>query len=215
MQPRQDDPPGQPTIDWGKALLAGLIATAAITVTMALAGQNVMKMLGGMLAPGASSGVQYAVGGVMHLAVGLVYGLLYAWLLGPVRRRGRAVKGVLYGAALTGIALAVMPAAGAVMGGGAANPCGGAAAANPCNPCGGAAQAGNPCGPDGAVQGDNPCNPCNPCQPEAKNPCGTNPCGGGAGNPCGGGGGATAGLLSLLSHVVYGLALALAYGWRR
>lgn len=251
MEPRPDESPNvEPTVDWGRALLAGLIATAVVSVTMALSGQNVMKMLGGMIAPGASTGAQYAIGAAIHLAVGLTYGLLYAWLLGPVRRRGRAVKGVLYGAALAGIALAVMPAAGAMMGGGAGNPCGGAAVKNPCNPCGGAAQAGTPCNPRGAKTAGNPCNPCNPCHPKAGasatnpgNPCGpsgasgaapanpchpaasaanpcrgkanaASPCGGAAGNPCGGGGGAMAGLLSLLNHVLYGLALALVYGRR-
>lgn len=291
------------TVDWGRALLAGLIATALITVTMGLGGQNIMKMLGGMLMPDASTGVQYAIGGAIHLAVGLFYGVLYAWLLGPVRRRGRALKGALYGAALTGIALAVMPAAGAMMGGGAGNPCGGGAAKNPCNPCAGS-QAGNPCKPDSASSAGNPCNPCNPCHPSAggaaanpcnpcnpchpsdsgsagnpcnpcnpcappaagssaanpcqpvegaanpchpehgaanpcgpaannpcagagnpcggaaANPCGANPCSaagnpcGGAANPCGGGGGPMAGLLSLLNHVAYALALAFVYGSR-
>lgn len=210
------------TIDWGRAIMAGLVATIVITITMALFGQNIMKMLGGMLVPQGGTGVQYLVGGVMHLAVGLFYGVVYAWLLGPVVARGAAVKGVLYGLALTGIALALMPAMTAMMGGGgAANPCNpcaaGAATANPCNPCGpGAANPCNPCGPAG--QDDhavNPCNPCNPCAQgtAAGGPC--NPCAaGGPCNPCGGGGSPWSGLISLLNHVVYGLVLALVYGRR-
>jgi hypothetical protein len=231
MEPQANDRAARERpVDLQRALVAGLIATAVITVTLALSGQNIMKMLGGMLAPGASTGAQYGLGGAVHLAIGLTYGLLYAWLLGPVRRRGRAIKGVLYGAALAGVALAVMPAAGAMMSGGAGNPCG-VAAKNPCNPCGGTAQAENPCNPCNSKAAANPCNPChpkaaanpcNPCHPQsgAANPCGgktaaANPCGGGAGNPCGGGGGPIAGLLSLLNHVAYGLALALAYGVSR
>jgi hypothetical protein len=237
-----------PSIDWSKALVAGLVATVVITVTMALFGQNILKMLGGMIAPTAGTGTQYAIGGAMHLAIGLVYGLLYAWLLGPVVGRGKVLKGLLYGAALTGIALAMMPALTAMMGGGAAaanpcnpcNPCAGAAAANPCNPCaeqehgtaanpcnpcaeqehGTAANPCNPCADDGAAA--NPCNPCNPCGGDAANPC--NPCGDAAANPCnpcaaanpcnpcGGGGSPWSGVISLLNHLFYGLALALVYG---
>lgn len=208
-------------IDWGRAITAGLVATIVITITMALFGQNIM-MLGGMLVPQGSTAVQYLMGGVMHLAVGLFYGIVYAWLLGPVVARGAAIKGVLYGLALTGIALALMPAMTAMMGGGAANPCNpcaSSAAANPCNPCGPAGQgdhAANPCNPcseDG--YGANPCNPCNPCAEggQAGGPC--NPCAtGGPCNPCGGGGSPWSGLISLLNHVVYGLALALVYGRR-
>jgi hypothetical protein len=245
-----------PPIDWGKALVAGLVATVVITVTMALFGQNILKMLGGMIAPGAGSGTQYLIGGVMHLAVGLIYGLLYAWLLGPVLARGPVAKGLLYGAALTGIALAMMPAMTAMMGGGAAaanpcNPCASPAATNPCNPCadygaaanpcnpcaqhGAAANPCNPCAEHGAAPNPcnpcaehgaaaNPCNPCNPCGDEVANPC--NPCSGGAANacnpcaagnpcnPCGGGGSPWSGVISLLNHVFYGLALALVYGRR-
>jgi hypothetical protein len=162
-----------------------------------------------MLAPGASITVQYALGGAVHLGIGLTYGLLYAWLLGPVRRRGRTVKGLLYGAALAGIALAVMPAASAMMGSGAGNPC------NPCrreaagNPCS-ARAAGNPCGgasnPCKAATGNPGAGVGNPCAGGAGNPCG------GAGNPCGGGGSPLAGLLSLLNHAAYALALAFTYG---
>lgn len=206
------------TIDWGKALLAGLIATVVITVTMALFGQNIMKMLGGMIAPNAGAGTQYLLGGAIHLAVGLFYGFLYAWLLGPVRSHGRVVKGALYAAALTGIALAAMPAMSAMMGGGGAanpcnpcNPCGSAeqtgGAMNPCNPCGpGGQAAANPCGPKASAE--NPCNPCNPCAGPAGGKPG-NPC-----NPCGGAGGPWADLISLANHLFYGLALALVYGQR-
>lgn len=208
------------TVDWGRAVIAGLIATVAITITMALFGQNILKMLGSMIMPMGSTGAQYLVGGVMHLAVGLFYGVLYAWLLGPIIARGAAVKGLVYGIALTGIALAAMPAMSAMMGGGDAanpcNPCGKAATANPCNPCGGDAHAANPCNPcDGDAHAANPCNPCNPCgdgDHAAGGPC--NPCStGGPCNPCGGGGGSPwSGLISLLNHVVYGLVLALVYG---
>ncbi|HEV8628806.1 MAG TPA: hypothetical protein VGV61_00715 [Thermoanaerobaculia bacterium] len=206
------------TVDWGRAGLAGLVATAVITVTMALLGQNILKMLGGIAAPGAGAVAQYAIGGAIHLAVGLVYGLLYAWLLGPVQAHGRILKGVLYGAALAGIALAVMPAASAMVGArgnpcsGVTNPCGGAGTANPCRPSVAAAATGNPCNPCSkkGVAAGYPCNPCHRADAtKAANACGGNPC-----NPCGGGG-RFAGLSSLVNHLVYALTLAVVYGRAR
>jgi hypothetical protein len=194
-------------INWSSALIAGLIATVAITITMALFGQNIMKMLGStMLGENASVAAQYMLGGVFHLMVGLIYGVIYAWLFGPVRVWNPFIKGAVYGLAITAIALATMPVMMAMMGGdGARNPCAAAGnpcapsaaagagpagqPANPCNPCapGGAqmnapnsaAAAGNPCNPAGPA--GNPCNPCNPCaEADAAHPHhAANPC-----NPC-------------------------------
>jgi hypothetical protein len=203
-----------------------------------LTGMNIMKMLGSMIVPGASVAVQYAIGGAMHLMIGLFYGVVYAWLVGRVSEWNRFVKGTVYGLAITAIALATMPVMSAVMGGGAANPCGGAnpcgassAAANPCyvgakNPCGTAAQ--NPCAAKATGTAANPCavkNPCaatNPCAAKkpyatkeaagAANACSANPCGGGATNPCGGSGGPYSGAVSVLNHLVYALTLAFVYG---
>jgi hypothetical protein len=48
-----------------------------------------MKMLGAMiLGPNAGLGAQYALGGAIHLTIGLMYGLLYAWLMGPLSWEG-------------------------------------------------------------------------------------------------------------------------------
>lgn len=199
-------------VDWGRAIMAGLVATVLITVSMALFGMNIMKSLGGMiLGPSANTITQYLVGGSIHLMVGLGYGLIYAPLFGPVRRWGAFMKGLVFGLAITAIALAAMPVMASMMGGGAANPC---------NPCNAKAAATNPCNPCQAKKKDNPCNPCadkksasakgdaqtsakNPCNPcQAKNPC--NPCGGSDGNPY-------AASVSLINHLIYGLALALVY----
>lgn len=201
-------------VDWGRALIAGLVATAAITVSMALFGMNIMKSLGAMMiGAGASATTQYIAGGLFHLLVGLFYGLVYAALVAPVRRWGALLKGAVFGLAITAIALAVMPVMAAMMGGGGA--------ANPCNPCGaktaGAAQS-NPCNPCAAK---NPCNPCAakrestggapPAGGGAKNACATagagNPC-----NPCGGGSSPYGGMVSLVNHLIFGLALAFVYG---
>lgn len=219
-------------IDWGRAVMAGVVATVLITISMALFGNNIMKSLGSMVL-GASAGVgtQYAVGGAIHLVIGIVYGIIYALVFGPLRW-SPLLKGLVFGAIITAIALVTMPLLASMMGGsGAANPCNpcaaktAGAAANPCNPC--AAKTGeavNPCNPcaaktEGAA---NPCNPCaaktagasNPCAAKAgaSNPCAAaaNPC-----NPCGsggGGGGVMRAAVSLVNHLVYSLALAFLYG---
>lgn len=171
---------------WSRALMAGAVATVVMTVVMMLTGMNIMKTLGTMILPGAGAGAQYAAGGTMHLMIGLFYGVVYAWLAGRITPRNRFVKGVVYGLAMTGVALAVMPLMAATMGGGgaAANPCGGGSsatmtsnpcAANPCNPAKAASpasgtneKAANPCATK------NPCSPQNPCaakQQAAHNPC--------------------------------------------
>lgn len=194
----------------GKALMAGLIATVIITISMALFGMNVMKSLGQMvLGPQSGASTQYLAGGLIHLMIGVGYGVLYSAVVAPVRRWPAVMKGLVFGLSITAIALAAMPIMAAVMSTGAAS--------NPCNPCA-ASQAGqqskpaNPCNPCAA---NNPCNPCatkkaasgslgNPCSVAAAgNPC--NPCGGGGGSPY-------SGLISLINHVIFGLALAFAYG---
>lgn len=222
---------------WQRAVMAGAVATVVMTVVMMLTGMNVMKSLGMMLLPGAGAGAQYAAGGAMHLMIGLFYGVVYAWLVGRVTPRNRFVKGVVYGLAITGIALAVMPLMAAMMGDGAAsNPCSGGSAAtatatpcaagNPCaakNPC---AATKNPCAPQNPCAAKNPCapkqatgqNPCAAKSSSAANACHTasaaNPCGGASNpcNPCGGSQGPASGLLSVLNHLVYALVLAFVYG---
>lgn len=179
---------------WSRAVMTGAMATIVMTITMMLTGMNVMKSLGMMLLPEAAAGAQYAVGGVMHLTIGLMYGVVYAWLAVRITPRHRFVKGVVYGLALTGIALAVMPLMASMMGGGSAsNPCAArtpaTVAANPC--------AGNPCNPiagkppsnvPAKAGAPNPCSGTNPCAAKnatmaAKNPCAaTPPCG--PQNPC-------------------------------
>jgi hypothetical protein len=196
-------------LDASRAVLAGLIATAAITISLAFFGQNIMKMLGSMMLPNGSVGTQYAVGGAVHLTIGLFYAVVFAALFGKVREWNPVLKAGVFGLAITAVALAAMPVMAAMLGGGkGSNPCGGAAkagmskAANPGNPCAAKpAAAGNPCATKPAAAGNpcaaksagNPCNPCaakkaaNPCNPcaakKAANPC--NPCAAkGAANPC-------------------------------
>jgi hypothetical protein len=175
---RMDGETARSRVDWARALLAGLVATVIITISMGLFGMNIMKSLGSMmLGPASSVSTQYVVGGLIHLMVGVGYGLVYAAVLAPVRRWPAILKGVVFGLAITAIALAAMPVMGAMMSRGGA--------ANPCNPCGGQASASqaNPCNPCAAKSASAPqTNPCNPCAAKNANQTSapqTNPC-----NPC-------------------------------
>jgi hypothetical protein len=227
------------SFSWSRALLAGLVATIVMTIVMVATGMNLPKSLGVMfVGSNAGAGTQYAVGGTMHLMIGLIYGVIFAWLVGRVTEWNPFIKGTVYGLAIAAIAFAAMPLMSAMMGGGkgAGNPCNPsgskpkAAQQQPMNPCHPKEGAMNPCHPkEGAM---NPCHPkegaMNPCHPTsgatapsqqasgASNPCHTKS---GAGNPCnpcgGGGGGSYSGLLSVVNHLIYGLTLAFVYGKSR
>jgi hypothetical protein len=185
------------SFSWSRALLAGLVATIVMTIVMMVMGMNLMKSLGSMfLGSTASTALQYAVGGTMHLMIGLIYGVIFAWLVGRVVEWNPVIKGTVYGLAIAAIALSAMPLMGAMMGGGKG-------AGNPCNPSGSKSAAAQ--------------NPCHPQQQAAANPCHTKSSAGNPCNPCGGGGGGSpySGLMSVINHVIYGLTLALVYGKAR
>jgi len=181
-------------IYWSRAIGAGVIATIIMTIVGAVLKMNFPKMIGSMIVPHASLTVQYAVGGAMHFMIGIVYGIIYAALVGRLMEWNRFVKGVVYGLAITAIALAAMPLMSAMMGGGG----GGGAAQNPCHPQTGQQQAMNPCHPQGQASAMNPCHP----KAAAGNPC----------NPCGGGSSPYSGVMSVVNHLIYALTLAFAYG---
>jgi hypothetical protein len=169
-----------------------------MTIVMMVMGMNLPKSLGSMLVGSkASTATQYAIGGAMHLMIGLIYGVIFAWLVGRVAEWNRLIKGTVYGLAIAAIALAAMPVMSAMAGSKSA------VAQNPCHP-----QAMNPCHPKEAQPAA--MNPCHPSKGAAGNPC--NPCGGGGG---GGGGSPYSGLMSVINHVIYGLTLAFVYGKTR
>jgi len=215
-------------IDWSKAITAGAVATVVMTLLMAIVFKtDIMKGIGSMIV-GSDGGVMtYIVGGIMHFMVGIVYGIVFAFIAPKVPLPSIAT-GLVFGLVLTPIAVIGMPIMMNMAGGGdGENPCGGsnpcastidnwtpisAPQENPCNPCASnPCQASNPCAEnpcEGVAQ--NPCNPCsasNPC--EATNPCdASNPCG--AGNPCGGGE-ANPWPSSTINHLAFGLVLGLMY----
>ena len=201
-------------IHWPRAIGAGVVATIIMTIVGAVVKMNFPKMIGGMIVPHASLTTQYIVGGMMHFMIGIIYGIIYAALVGRLVEWNRFIKAVVYGLAITAIAFAAMPVMSAMMGGGAKS------AGNPCNASVSKASPANPCHPQAAQQmAMNPCHPqsgqkqMNPCHPQGSNPCHTKSSGGGNPcNPCGGGGGAWSGVLSVVNHLVYALALAFVYG---
>lgn len=154
-------------------MVGGLLATVVVTITMLISGTDIAKGLGIMLIGGnASETAQYGAGGVMHLAVGIAYSALYAFLFSPVTEWNRLIKGIIFGVFVTAIALSFMPMMASMLAGDAKS------ASNPC-----AAQAHNPC----STKMSNACNPCsamhkNPCASTMHNAC--NPCGMKASNPC-------------------------------
>jgi hypothetical protein len=196
-------------MNWSRAFLAGLAATVVMTIVMVAMGMNIMKSMGAMMVgQNASPGLQYAVGGTIHLMIGLIYGFIFAWLFGRVTEWNRFIKGAVYGLAIAAIAFAAMPLMSSVVGGGksasnpchtakggAMNPCHGKEAMNPChpkekqaamNPCHGK-EAMNPCHPKEKQAAMNPCHgkeAMNPCHPKEKQAA-MNPCHGKeAMNPC-------------------------------
>jgi hypothetical protein len=203
------------SFSWSRALLAGLVATIVMTIVMMVMGMNLMKSLGSMIVGStASPATQYAVGGTMHLMIGLIYGVIFAWLVGRVIEWNRFIKGTVYGLAIAAIALAAMPLMSAMTSSGKG-------AGNPCNPCGSKPSATQKSG----QQAMNPCHPKegqsapmassgaqNPCHPKEK---AMNPCHPSAGNPCSSSSSPYSGLMSVINHVIYGLTLAFVYGKTR
>ena len=97
-------------ISFGGATFAGIVATVAITITLAFTGTNILQALGGMmLGTDANVIAQYVVGGAVHFLIGVVYGVMYAVFFDPVSEWTRITKGVIVGLATTALALALIP----------------------------------------------------------------------------------------------------------
>ena len=90
----------------GTAILAGLIGAVAMLVViyggkaMGMTRMDLLKTLGTMAVPKAASNVAYAVGAMMHLMMGAVFGLVHAGLLhavDPTSDGAAAGFGALFG----------------------------------------------------------------------------------------------------------------------
>ena len=190
------------SLKFRRALLAGFLGTAAMTLLMygwPLIGfprVDIMVALGGAFPLDLSP---YVVGAVIHLGIGIAFALIYAflfdpWLPGPSWLRGGLFSFIPWILAITLLSAILQMASEFFVGGKAvaANPC----AVRPVNPC--AAVQTNPC----SVGAGNPC-------ASARNPCA-------AANPCGGGANASSGgvspqAMSLMAHLLYGVVLGVAY----
>ncbi len=212
----------------GSAILAGLVATGAMTLLMytaplmGLPKMDIMLALGSLFPWKISP---YIPGTILHFGIGsalaLLYALLFArWLPGP-----RWARGALYSLLPWLLAIfAMAPMMTLVQSW--TNPAAAGQVVNPCaavNPCAVTSRPTNPCS---VPQG--PANPCSPGQSQAMNPCATptpqamNPCGIAAPkalNPCGAAPGpgpvalspTVTRLMSLMAHLVYGAVLGLLY----
>ncbi len=105
-------------MDFGSAVLAGIVATVVMTAIMYMAksmgmDMDMPRMLGLMFAGPDKSGLVFGIGLMVHLMMGAVFGIVYAlgfevlgveasWLWG-------AVFGVVHGV-MAGTAMEMMPA---------------------------------------------------------------------------------------------------------
>ncbi|NGX40102.1 MAG: Agglutinin receptor [Chlamydiae bacterium] len=91
--------------NFSSVLWASIFATVMMTIVMSLFGMNIILFLG--KTAGMTGNMAYLVGGVIHFAVGIFYGLLYAWLFEPwLKRLPGFIAGALY--SLLPFAIAMM-----------------------------------------------------------------------------------------------------------
>ncbi len=187
------------TLKFGRALLAGLLGTAAMTILMygwplvGLPAMDIIGALGGVFPFDLSP---YFLGSLVHLGMGTSLALIYAllfdpWLPGPRWFRGALFSILPWLFAITLLGPSLLLASEFLKGKEAV-------AANPCS----------------VIQAKS-----NPCAPKVSNPCGVNggvnanPCA--VANPCGGGSAPSSGpspeAMSLVVHLLYGAVLGVAY----
>jgi hypothetical protein len=194
---------------FGRALVAGLLGTAAMTALMygwpllGLPRMDIVAALGGVFPFNLSP---YVLGSLVHLGIGVSLALIYAlffdpWLPGPGWLRGALFSFIPWLFAITLLGPSLLVASEVFKGKEAI-------AANPCS-------VSNPC----VVRPANPCSvnqpKSNPCAPKASNPCAAkaNPCA--VANPCGAGSTSSSGpspqAMSLIVHLLFGVVLGVTY----
>lgn len=101
------------SIQTGPAFIAGLIGAAVMTLVIylipfvGLPNMDIVLLLGSMFVINTS--LAQAVGIVLHLLIGALFGVLYAWLWGRAFSSQTWLWGLFFGAAHGFIAVAVMP----------------------------------------------------------------------------------------------------------
>ncbi len=105
-------------MDWGNAILAGLVATAVMTVLMYLGKtmgmpMDMPRMLGLMFTGPDSTGLVYALGLMAHLMMGVIFAIVYAALFDLLGVDANWLWGAVFGAVhgvIAGMAFGMMPA---------------------------------------------------------------------------------------------------------
>lgn len=215
-------------LNLGSAMVAGIVATGAMTLLMytapliGLPKMDIMLTLGSLFPWQLSP---YIPGAILHFGIGSVLALLYALFFAHRLPGLRWMRGALYALLPWLLAISAMGPMTALVQSWT-TPAMASLSMNPCaavNPCGVTTRPANPCAiPQG------PANPCSPVKSQALNPCAAkmpqamNPCGVATQkplNPCG----ATASpgqatpsptitrLMSLIAHLVYGAVLGFLY----
>ncbi len=198
------------SLNLGSAVLAGAIGTLAMTALMyaaplmGLPPMDLLLALGSLLPIGASP---YLVGGVMHLATGVILALLYAVVFERVLPGPRWLRGATFSLAPWIFAITLMGPAMTWLQG-MASPAEARAvqsaneASAPANPCSlrPAPRAANPC-----AIGSNASTPA----PSAVRP--ANPCGAPASQAAGSASPWLVRMMSLMAHLLYGGIVGLVY----
>lgn len=116
-------------MDWGSAILAGVVATAAMTVLMYMGKAMGMpvdmpRMLGSMVVD-SEGGAVVVIGLIIHFMMGVVFAMVYALLFDAFDIDPSWLWGALFGAVhgvAAGMAMGMMPAMRPRMGAGKALP---------------------------------------------------------------------------------------------
>jgi hypothetical protein len=102
----------------GAAIISGLVGAVAMLAViyggraMGMTSMDLLRTLGTMIVPKAASNVVYAVGLMMHLMMGAVFGVVHAGLLeaaDPTTNAGVAGLGIVFGLIHGVIVTAMMP----------------------------------------------------------------------------------------------------------
>lgn len=103
-------------MDWGSAILAGIVATAVMTVLMYMGKAMGMKMdmprMLGLMVVGPDSGAVVAIGLVIHVMMGVIFAIIYALLFDLFNIDPSWLWGALFGAVhgiIDGAAMGMVP----------------------------------------------------------------------------------------------------------
>lgn len=105
-------------MDWGSAIIAGIIATAVMTVLMYMGKamgmpMDMPRMLGLMFTEPGNGGMVYTLGMVAHFMMGIIFAIIYALLFEVFGISANWLWGALFGAVhgtVAGMAFGMMPA---------------------------------------------------------------------------------------------------------